>query len=412
MDLQLDEMDWHIRNTGIIDIKKITPNSTPGNYINNKDAYTTFIYNKEDGTYSIGSEEYIDEDGLNFIKNTENDKYYYLKLGDKNTNPLLFNKEYLLTITPVIGKCYTHTNGSGMTGEIFKSLSTEAGKVDEVKYGECNLVEEIDTNNKGSVKNPISEEEHRKLILNYNQRKKSTDIKVEIDKNYESEDSSDYECIARLLSEFCEISSIQTSFFLYENNEYAITTAYDESSICRMSTYTGGKSYNCPPAYIRIRNGGAREFNLRVSINDLFRSTDGLGYTTTLDTENSCITELVFQLEEIAQELPINENPQNENNIDNPEIVLNDGGERYYEPWKFWFDGDLSDRSKNGQPVKSWYKKWSSWMRFKLNIHNKWVDWKSTEGNNILNPDSGIKSIGERDFDFYLGDETKKKDHL
>lgn len=396
IDFQLDEMSYHIKNSGIIDIKKITPKTTTGDKSGkSNNAYTFIDYNKESKNFEVKSEEYVDYYGESFIKNSKSG-YYYIKLGDKDKNPLFLNKEYLLTITPTIGKCYTETNGSGLTGDILESL------ISKTKYGEGVSVDDI-SGNKGTATNPLNESEHRKLILDYNQRKQSTDIKVEIDKSFSTGVTDDYECIVRMLSEFCEISSIQPTFFIYNGTECALTTTYDESFVSRLTSYTGGKAYNCPPGYIRIRNGGAKEINLRVSINDLFRGANG--YTTTLDDTYSCLTELVFQLEEIAQDYPIQETPDNINNINNPEIEYSDGGERYYEPWKFWFDGDLGSDS-NGNP--SWFKKWKSWMKEKVRVHNKWLEWREA---NPEKDDSENIDL-EPDINAWKNDENYKRDNL
>lgn len=367
-----------LKKNGVCCEKKITgscePHLNTSNNIENVEEAYTSVY--------LESGEIVKE-------NISEDK---VKIGQyvMDVKNLIKDRDYILTITPLIdmvssekfdgtaGTKYAKDEsdnykfvpiGEGLTNDDYQNtISSLSGLTNTVKRSKTPL--------------PVNKDLTYFYSPPYLTNKNSTSLRISI-----VEDNSDYSC-ANLLSEYCEIGSIQGSLFYYNETYYYNLT--DKSGQLNLNHIYGGKGFSSNQFFIKFRTSNSDKIKIRISVGRIEEISNNT------NIYESCLREITFRVEPAAQAKEINNTSTKDININNPEIEYGDGGERYYEPWKFWIEGDLKSDA-NGNP--SWYKKWKSWFKEKIKIHNKWID----------NPN---RTDIEDDIDAFKEDPNYKQDHL
>lgn len=321
------------------------------------------------------------------------DENSFLKNGiyTKEIKNLIEDKDYFIEIKPYVGNVDTVCDGSGNIKNhkhLVGLIKSENGKNVEASAAVDCQRDYVPSND--YLKN--KDYTLRDIVVSpYVQRKQTTGIDVYIDNIL----------VAKIIGgEYCEVSSIVPTYFNSSNGsngELRARLSFDSYSTFIGASY-GGKGYNEYPIGVIFRNSNKKSVELKFVIYDLCYDNSGQNTpyglnTTSLDNSGySCLSNIHVTVETYYQDRPINQTPQDLSNINNPELDYGDGGERYYEPWKFWFEGDLGSDENGGA---SWYKKWKSWLKKKVKNHNDRLDGKGTE-----------------DIDAWMEDNKHKGDHL
>lgn len=357
IDCQLDNIIDLIKSDGLIFLKKIDGTSLSDVQSN---AFTKINIksNKVDSELTPN---------LSYIKNGT----YYLKIKNIRSG-----KKYLITIIPKIGINYS--------SEFDGSAGTPSDTDIPSNYNNSDYRNTL-INDENTVKSvmPPSVKLEDSTKYPYTSRKQTSIIDISI-KN----DIGNYTKISSNLGEICEIAQVHSGYFWKGSTYHTLYVPGDRGCLTYTSTY-GGKSHSSNPFFFIVKSGKTNEINIKIGVFDDIDCTN----SHPLNNKSlSCLSEIVVMAETYHQDRQINQAPQEPSNINNPELDYGDGGERYYEPWKFWFEGDLGSDKNSGA---SWYKKWKSWFKKKVKNHNDRLDGNGTE-----------------DIDAWMEDNKHKGDHL
>lgn len=326
------------------------------------------------------------------------------------------DRMYIMTITPRVGNVNSYSDGKATIDKNLKAKVYTDGSYDksgnlnksgittDVEIGikkdsyDLNGEKIVDDFVPGLYNNNINNNKPGTRLRYmsappYVQRKQSTDIEIWLDDDY---------LIAKTIGgEFCEISSMHQTYFEYfvKGEGWKIRPRLSLKSGYSVHTGAswGGKGYNEYPISIKFQTGDKNSVKLTLIIDDLLKEENktGKGFNTILEKEHddlSCLSNLLIEVETHWQDRPINNSPLDDENKNNPELDFDDGGERYYEPWKFLFDEEVIDSDGNN----TWFRKWRTWFRNKVRKHNELVD-------------SGNK---DEDLDAWKEDNSYKKEHI
>lgn len=365
IEYQLDCLDFVTDREGIVFSKCIDS----GNEFKNS-------YQELDiKNYKFLDEPEVKVDG--FIKNGT------YKIDIKNLSK---DRMYIMTITPRVGNVNSYSDGKATKGENLQAIVYTDGSYNESgELNESGITTDVEIGiNKDSVDDFVpglyNESGTRLRYMSappYVQRKQSTDIEIYLDDNL----------IAKIIGgEFCEISSMHQTYFEYFDfvdvngkGEWKWKIRPRLSLKSGYSVHTGaswgGKGYNEYPISIKFKTGNKNSVKLTLIIDDLLEETTktGKGFNTILEKEHdglSCLSNLLIEVETHWQNRPIRNSPVDDEKKNNPELDFGDGGERYYEPWKFLFDEEVIDSEGNN----TWFRKWRTWFRNKVRKHNELVD--------------------------------------
>lgn len=429
LDYRLDKSISDTRRRGIVFFKKITGSKTPNNSAPSPlvDCFTSVSIKKD----NISS---IEETNRNPELGDESNQL--IRLLDKGNpvnvysftiNNLVPDNDYMLSFEPVVNEMLTTgMNGNndpwfnGTAGTKPQSYNDDIGTntknntnyVNSLTNAEGNLTfykdkqsGKTDTNGnvildeytpappsrnpdsydgKDRVRTvlPVSKKLDEFTAPPYPTNKITTIIKVGLSGSGNTGSGMHY--CSTAISEYAETASVQgSSFWSDTKSNYAflfVPQGQNKNSLKYATTY-GGKAYSELPFFIKFRTSFEESINVKVEFFNVDEVSNAWKDTNITWKTHTCLKELLIKCETIYQERPIKLSPDDSSNVNNPEISYNDGGERYYEPWKQWTDGQLID--KNGNP--SWFKKYRAWFNKKIKDHNTAVE-KGTQKTTDITP--------------------------
>ena len=374
-----------IKKSGVCCERKISANTDPYLNTNTDTENVEEAYSIIDLSKPISDPDRIKLETKNPLSSKIKKGIYIMDVSN-----LIHDKEYVLSLTPLISlvssERFDGTAGTKYENSKFVSITNRSdnkGYKDTITSNDGNLRTPLPAPNIGDTNIQLDEDLSNYYSPPYFTNKNSTSINISI-----LENKKEYSC-ANLLSEYCEIGSIQGSLFYYDNGSgpyyYNLTNV---SGRLNLNHVYGGKGFSSNPFFIRFKTKNSDKIKIKIKLGIVE------DVSNKYDKDETCLNEIILRVEPASQVKEI-KNISTED-INNPEIEYGDGGERYYEPWKFWIEGDLKSDAQ-GNP--SWYKKWKSWFKEKIRIHNKWVD----------NPN---RTDIEDDIDAFKEDPNYKQDHL
>lgn len=377
---QIDNIKSNLKRSGVVFFKKIDNKSEALNGLLDP-------FNKIE----------INEDGSSSMIELENTSFSEKRITcgtyEFSVDNLIKDKNYLITFKPEVSDYFYpfETNDDlifdGSAGTEPDSVHINKNNDSYTNTQVNKFFRDEDLNNYVKTNVPPSENLTINTSPPYESFKKTSLISISIKG---SDDDNFINCI-NAIGDYAQISSVQGGQFYYspiKTYEYLVIPEGNPDETLQYITIYGGKGYQALPSYFIFNSGNNSSVKLKIN----FSNIDEVSNMPKFEDVNTCLSELLITIETYYQDRPINNIPKDIENINNPELDYGDGGERYYEPWKFWFEGELGS-DKNGGA--SWYKKWKSWFKKKVKNHNDRLDGNGTE-----------------DIDAWMEDNKHKGDHL
>lgn len=271
---------------------------------------------------------------------------------------------------------YTYTLGDGTLKEGKKYLIT----INLIQAPNSTGFTPVDRSEPGEKYNDF-----QKDVFPYSENKQTSVVDISV-----KGDDENFHLVSKILSEYVELSSNLAAYSIVDDEyKYRAVINLDRNNMQNLAfiSYTGGKGYSEGSTCFIVRNGKNKDMTFEFDISDLANFCSK-------ENTYSNISVIEISVEEFFQKDQQRENPANgDTNKESPEIEYGDEGERFYEPWKYWFDGELLNTSKED----TWFKKWKTVFKNRVKKHNE-----------LLEAAKGM----EGDVDAWIEDEHYKKDHL
>lgn len=284
---------------------------------------------------------------------------------------------------------YTYTLGDGILKEGKKYLVT------------IKLIQAPNSTKFSQVSRSESSErfsDFQKGVFPYSENKQTSVVGISIKGDDEEEGEEGFHLVSKILSEYVELSSNLAAYAIVNHtNKYRGVINLDRDNMRNLAfiSYTGGKGYSEGSTCFIVRNGKNKDMTFKFKISNL----ENFCSEKNKDNIYSNISVIEISVEEFFQKDLQGKNPAGgDTSKVLPEIEYGDEGERFYEPWKHWFDGELLKFDvESGSLVDTWFKKWKTVFKNRVKKHNE-----------LLDAANGM----EGDVDAWIEDEHYKKDHL